>query len=80
MISLSAYHGGNDAACNTANRVSPELDAMIDRAGLEADPATYESLIADMFGIVMTDIIPELRLRPGEALIAKPRHGGQSFV
>jgi peptide/nickel transport system substrate-binding protein len=50
------YHGGNNSVFNTANYVNPELDALIDQARFEADPAAYEGLITDMIEIVMTDV------------------------
>jgi peptide/nickel transport system substrate-binding protein len=50
------YHGGNNSVFNTANYVNPELDALIDQARFETDPATYEGLITDMIDIVMTDV------------------------
>jgi len=50
------YHGGNNSVFNAASYVNPELDALIDQARAETDPAVYDDLISQMNVIAMEDV------------------------
>jgi peptide/nickel transport system substrate-binding protein len=50
------YHGGNNSVFNAASYVNPELDALIDQARAETDPAVYDDLIRQMNVIAMEDV------------------------
>ena len=50
------YHGGNNSVFNAASYKSDPLDAAIDKARFETDPAAYEQQIGEFVGIAMTDL------------------------
>jgi len=50
------YHGGNNSVFNAASYVSEPLDAAIDKARFETDPAAYDQQIKDFVAIAMTDL------------------------
>lgn len=50
------YHGGNNSVFNAASYISKPLDAAIDEARFETDPAAYEQEIETFVGIAMEDL------------------------
>jgi peptide/nickel transport system substrate-binding protein len=58
------FYGKNDAVFNTANYQNPKLDALIEAARFETDPAKYDQDLVQMNDIVMSDLprIPLARL------------------
>lgn len=58
------FYGKNNAVFNTANYQNPKLDAAIEAARFEANPAEYDADLVQMNDIVMADLprIPLARL------------------
>lgn len=50
------YDGKNNSVFNTANYQNPAVDALIEKARFETDPAGYKQEISQMIGTVMADM------------------------
>jgi len=50
------YHGGNNSVFNAMNYVNPKLDALIDAARFETDPARYQEQVKGFIGIAFEDV------------------------
>jgi peptide/nickel transport system substrate-binding protein len=50
------FYGKNNAVFNTANYVNPKLDAVVDAARFQSDPAKYDADLVEMNDIIMADL------------------------
>ncbi len=50
------YHGGNNSVFNAMNYVNPKMDALIDAARFETDPAKYASDVKGFIGMAFDDV------------------------